>query len=328
MRVAVVSHATIDHIVRGMRKGQGRGSGDYSMEGSSSSGAMDDEEVEVEKEIITVGGPVCYAGLMVSRLDSVVPVTRVGFDFRDYADILSRYGMSIPSEAFCDLPTTRFRLVIREHDRQRRVLYLLARCADITQDMLGDEGFDACIVSPVIGEISIDTIMVIAERSNFTFLDPQGLLRRVDGIDGHISLEGSGLDLNRLMVDVMKVDLDEAYALTGIYGLDSLYRLGKYTKTAAVLSMDNRVFMYSKGRVYELTTDAVNSRDSTGAGDIFAGAYTSAYMSSRDAVWALAYGVAAACIALGSGRVGLDKVPSSKRDVEDHAYILLERVKH
>ncbi|MFN4336943.1 MAG: PfkB family carbohydrate kinase [Candidatus Nitrosocaldus sp.] len=333
MRIAVASHATIDHIVRSMRKGLGRDCYDYSITSSPSSEVMEDEE-----EVITVGGPVCYAGLMVSRLgNNIIPVTRVGSDFRGYADMLSsRYGMNIPSQAFCDLPTTKFRLVIKEYDsRQRRSLYLLARCADITLDILDQEGFDACIASPVMDEISIDTIMALAKRSNFTFLDPQGLLRRVDGVDGHISLKGRDLDLdlnlnlNKLMVDVMKVDLDEAYALTGVYGLDSLDRVGKYSKTAAVLSMDNRVFMYSKDRdrVYELTTDIVSSRDSTGAGDIFAGAYTSAYMSSRDAVWALAYGVAAACIALSSGRIGLDKIPS-KRDVEDHAYILLERVKH
>ncbi|MEM1941388.1 MAG: PfkB family carbohydrate kinase [Candidatus Nitrosocaldus sp.] len=326
MRIAVASHATIDHIVRTMRKSLDTDrSGDDGMGGSCS------EVMKDEEEVITVGGPVCYAGLMVSRVcDSMIPVTRVGFDFKGYADMLSnRYGMSIPLRAFCDLPTTRFRLVIRmDGTRQSRSLYLLARCADITQDMLGDqEGFDACIVSPVVDELDIDAIMALAKRSNFTFLDPQGLLRRIDSIDGHVSLRSTDLDPSRLRMDAIKVDLDEAYALTGMHGLDSLHRLSKYSDTV-VLSMDNRVFMYNNGRVYELTTDIIASRDSTGAGDIFAGAYTSAYMSSRDAVWALAYGVAAAYIALSSGRIGLDKVPNSKRDVEYHAYTLLERVKH
>lgn len=319
MRIAVASHATIDHIVRG--KGTDR---DYYYDGIGGSGSREWDE------IVTIGGPVCYAGLMVSRLHDLIPLTRVGLDFKAYADTLSRrYGMSIPLKAFCDLPTTRFRLVMMDgnDDRQRRSLYLLARCADVTLDMLDDHDLDsdACIVSPVIDEISMDTISVLAKRSNFTFLDPQGLLRRVDDVDGSVSL--TRVDLNGLRVDAIKVDLDEAYALTGIHGLDSLHMLSRYSD-AVVLSMDNRTFMYRRGKVYELATDILASRDSTGAGDIFAGAYTSAYVSSRDAVWALAYGVAAAYIALSSNRLGLDKVPNSSKDVEHHAYTLLERVKH
>lgn len=308
--VAVVSHATIDHIVRGEVEDDGKGEG------------------AGEGEVITVGGPVCYAGLMASRYaHNTIIVTRVGTDFAGHADMLRRrYGMHIPSEAFCGLPTTRFRLVMSmEGGRQRRTLYLIARCADITQEVL-DVEYDACIVSPVMGEVGIDAIRTIVRHSGFTLLDPQGLLRIV-GEDGRVSLVRSK-DMDGLRVDAMKVDADEAYALTGRYGLGSLNGLSRYSDIV-ILSMDNRVFMYSSGKdaVYELTTDMLRSRDSTGAGDIFVGAYVSAYISSRDPVWALCHGTAAAYIALGSGMLGLDKVPHS-REVEEYARMLLERVKH
>ena len=323
MRIAVASHATIDHIVR-MDLGldvdeEGDGAGSDGGAGVHTSGS----------EIITIGGPVCYASLMASRLHDIVLVTRVGIDFRGYADTLSRrYGISIPSTAFCNLPTTRFRLVIMvDGNRQSRSLFLLARCADITQDTIEEHlraGVDACIISPVINEISMDAMRVLSGSSGFTFLDPQGMLRRVDSRDGSISLMRSS-NLKELRIDAMKVDLDEAHALTGIHGYSSLNILGKYSDTV-VLSMDNRVLMRSRGKVYELATDMIASRDSTGAGDIFAGAYTSAYVSNRDVEWALCYGVAAAYIALASGRLGLDKVPCNSKDVEAHAYMLLERV--
>ncbi|MEO9365513.1 MAG: PfkB family carbohydrate kinase [Nitrososphaera sp.] len=322
MRVAVASHATIDHIVR-MDLGL-----DADEEGDSV--GSDGADVHARGgEIITIGGPVCYASLMASRLHDIMLVTRVGIDFRGYADTLSRkYGISIPSTAFCDLPTTRFRLVMMvDGNRQSRSLFLLARCADITQDTIEEyirAGVDACIISPVINEISMDAMRALSGSSGFTFLDPQGMLRRVDSRDGSISLMGSS-NLKELRIDAIKVDLDEAYALTGMHGYSSLNILGKYSDTV-ILSMDNRVLMRSRGKVYELTTDIIASRDSTGAGDIFAGAYTSAYVSNRDVVWALCYGVAAAYIALASGGLGLDKVPCNSKDVEDHAYMLLERV--
>ncbi|MEM4144726.1 MAG: PfkB family carbohydrate kinase [Candidatus Nitrosocaldus sp.] len=320
LRIAVASHATIDHIVRmdldldGGGVGTGNEEGDVHTRGG---------------EVITVGGPACYASLMASRLHDTMLVTRVGIDFREHADTLSkRYGLSIPSTAFCTLPTTRFRLVIRvDGNRQSRSLFLLARCADITLDTIEEEyvhaGVDACIISPVINEISMDAMRMLSS-SGFTFLDPQGMLRRVDSRDGSISLMSSS-NLKELRIDAIKVDLDEAYALTGTHGYSSLNILGKYSEVV-ILSMDNRVLMRSRGKVYELATDMLVSKDSTGVGDILAGAYTSAYISNRDVVWALCYGVAAAYIALASGRLGLDKVPCNSKDVDDHAYMLLERV--
>lgn len=332
MRIAIASHATIDHIVR-MDRHDHLDAEDAEDEDSSagSRGGADAHARELrEDEVITVGGPVCYASIMTNRLvHDIIPVTRVGMDFRGYAEMLSsRYGISMPSKAFCDLPTTRFRLVMRMvGNRQSRSLFLLARCADITQDTLEEYlqvGLDACIISPVINEISMDAMRAFVRYSGFTFLDPQGMLRRVDSRDGSISLMSSS-NLKELRMDAIKVDLDEAYALTGIHGPDSLHVLGKYSDTV-MLSMDNRVLMRSKGKMYELATDMITSRDSTGVGDIFAGAYTSAYVSNRDVVWALCYGVAAAYIALASGRLGLDKVPCKSKDVEGHAYMLLERV--
>jgi sugar/nucleoside kinase (ribokinase family) len=295
-RVAVVSHATIDHIFR--------------------------DGIEV----VTVGGPICYSGLMVKHcMHDLIPITKVGNDFlsmnvREVDYILSS------KNALSDKPTTRFRLVIDSSNARR--LFLLKRCEDISYDdvaMSIRNGLDACIVSPVINEISIDIIRLIASTSGFTILDPQGLVRRVMD-DGSIVITSSMLDVGSLSIDALKVDHSEAYALTSLYGLDALNRLSN-SCSIAILTIDNNVLMSYNGNVYRLTIDMVdNSIDSTGVGDIFTAAYTLAYIEDRDALWALCYAASASYIALTSNRFGIYKVPYAD-DVERYAYILEERVR-
>jgi sugar/nucleoside kinase (ribokinase family) len=295
-RVAVVSHATIDHIFR--------------------------DGIEV----VTVGGPICYSGLMVKHcMHDLIPITKVGNDFlsmnvREVDYILSS------KNALSDKPTTRFRLVIDSSNARR--LFLLKRCEDISYDdvaMSIRNGLDACIVSPVINEISIDIIRLIASTSGFTILDPQGLVRRVMD-DGSIVITSSMLDVGSLSIDALKVDHSEAYALTSLYGLDALNRLSN-SCSIAILTIDNNVLMSYNGNVYRLTLDMVdNSIDSTGVGDIFTAAYTLAYIEDRDALWALCYAASASYIALTSNRFGIYKVPYAD-DVERYAYILEERVR-
>lgn len=295
-RVAVVSHATIDHIFR--------------------------DGIEV----VTVGGPICYSGLMVKHcMHDLIPITKVGNDFlsmnvREVDYILSS------KNALSDKPTTRFRLVIDSSNARR--LLLLKRCEDISYDdvaMSIRNGLDACIVSPVINEISIDIIRLIASTSGFTILDPQGLVRRVMD-DGSIVITSSMLDVGSLSIDALKVDHSEAYALTSLYGLDALNRLSN-SCSIAILTIDNNVLMSYNGNVYRLTLDMVdNSIDSTGVGDIFTAAYTLAYIEDRDALWALCYAASASYIALTSNRFGIYKVPYAD-DVERYAYILEERVR-
>jgi len=295
-RVAVVSHATIDHIFR--------------------------DGIEV----VTVGGPICYSGLMVKHcMHDLIPITKVGNDFlsmnvREVDYILSS------KNALSDKPTTRFRLVIDSSNARR--LFLLKRCEDISYDdvaMSIRNGLDACIVSPVINEISIDTIRLIASTAGFTILDPQGLVRRVMD-DGSIVITSSMLDVGSLSIDALKVDHSEAYALTSLYGLDALNRLSN-SCSIAILTIDNTVLMNHNGNVYRLMLDMVdNSIDSTGVGDIFTAAYTLAYIEDRDALWALCYAASASYIALTSNRFGIYKVPYAD-DVERYAYILEERVR-
>ena len=288
MDVTVVSHMTIDHI----------------------------QSNRLNKE--TVGGPVTYSGLMIKSFSHDVNLlTKIGIDF-DYKDLLSRKGLFISDNCQTDELTTRFKIVINGNERK---LFLLARCVDLTVHDVNVDS-DGCIVSPIIGEVNCDVINKLSKRTNIMFLDPQGLLRKVrDG--GRCYVEKSIIDLSKLNIDVIKVDKEEAFALTGLRGIDAIYKL--YVKTA-IMTIDNRTLMLHNQHLYEIITETVDAIDSTGAGDIFAGAYVSAYMKSNDVQWALCHGVAASIVALKTNKVGIEKLPARK-EAEEYASILHNNIR-
>lgn len=283
MKIAVVSHTPIDQI-------QNRGI-----------------------NTVTVGGPTCYSGLMIKSLSHDVNIiTKIGMDF-DFKDMLSRKGLVISDNCISDKPTTRFKIVI---DGNQRKLFLLARCADITVGDI-DTDADACIVSPVINEVSSDVIVEMSKRTSFLFLDPQGFVRKVRD-DGSCYVDKTAMDLSKLKIDAIKVDREEGFALTGSHGIDALYKLPVKT---GIMTINNRTLMFHNQHLYEITSDMVDTKDSTGAGDILAGAYTSVFVETNDAQWALCYGVAAAVMALRTNKTGIEKIPN-KKDVEEYASVL------
>lgn len=280
MKIAVVSHTPIDHI---------------------QSNNID---------TVSVGGPTCYSGLTIKSLSHDVSlVTKIGADF-EYREMLEQKGLIISDNCVSDKPTTRFKIVIDENERK---LFLLAKCADITVEDV-DFDTDACIISPIINEVSPDVIDKMPKRTNFTFIDPQGFVRKVRD-DGSCYIDKTTIDFSKLKIDAIKVDREEAFALTGLRSTDALYKLPVKT---AIMTISNRTLMLHNQRLYEITTDAVSAKDSTGAGDILAGAYTAAFVQSNDAQWALCYGVAAAVMSLKTNRVGIEKIPCRK-DVEEYA---------
>lgn len=280
MKIAVVSHTPIDRI---------------------QSSNID---------TISVGGPTCYSGLMIKSLSHDVSlVTKIGADF-EYREMLGQKGLIISDNHVSDKPTTRFKIVIEGNERK---LFLLARCADITVDD-ADFDTDACIISPIINEVSSDVISKMSKRTNFTFIDPQGFVRKVRD-DGSCYIDKTTVDFSKLNADAIKVDREEAFALTGLRSTDALYKLPVKT---AIMTISNRTLMLHNQRLYEIATDTVSVKDSTGAGDILAGAFTSAFVQTSDAQWALCYGVAAAVASLKTNKVGIEKIPCRK-DLEEYA---------
>jgi len=263
MKLGIVSHTAIDHIVSN------------------------------NKEEVTVGGPTYYAGLTIKQFGlNLALMTKVGYDFKyTYLPIDNRYRVD-------DAPTTRFRLFINNYSRR---LFLLARCKDIEVDDIVDT--DCCIVSPIINEINNNVFKHIIKRSSIRLLDPQGFVRVVKNNECYI--ERREIDIQE--IDIIKVDENEAYALTGLHGIDALKRLK--TKIS-ILTDKDKSLMLCNDKLYSIEFESIKSIDSTGIGDIFMGIYAVYYMKEKDPILALAGGVAGALLALKNNRFGIDKIPN------------------
>jgi sugar/nucleoside kinase (ribokinase family) len=271
--------------------------------------------------VISVGGPTSYCGLMAKEFDFRVKlITKIGLDFpNDFKELLDKKGLTISSRYIStNNPSTRFKLVLRDHERD---LFLLARCDDITAEDV-ELDTDACVVSPIINEIRADALAKISHQTGFIFLDPQGFVRKFRN-DGSCYIGRTEMNISRSEIDVIKVSEEEAFALTGTNGVDALRRLKIET---AVLTSRNKTTMLHREKIYEVTTDVVETRDSTGVGDIFAGAYTCAFVKNNDARWALCFGIAAAVTALKTNTTGISKIPTRK-DVEGYASTLHDSMK-
>ncbi len=267
-----------------------------------------DHIVSNDKEEVRIGGPTYYAGLTIKQFGlNLALMTKVGYDFKyTYLPIDNRYRVD-------DAPTTRFRLFINNYSRK---LFLLARCKDIETDDIVDT--DCCIISPIINEISTNVFKHIIKRSSIRLLDPQGFVRVVR--NNECFIERREIDIQE--IDIIKVDENEAYALTGLYGIDALKKLK--SKISILTNKDKSLMLYND-KLYSIEFEPIKSIDSTGIGDIFMGIYALYYAKDRDPILALAGGVAGALLALESNKFGIDKIPS-KEMIERKADELYKKI--
>lgn len=269
------------------------------------------------RRVTSVGGPPCYSGLVCSRLGlDVTPLTKVGNDFPDEQTVwLSRNGISIGAEdRSLTRPTTRFRI---ERSGEDRTLTIEARCEDIASSQLREMRYDASLVSPIAGEVSAGLLTEISARSDFTFLDPQGFVRRFDS-SGRVSV-GELEDRSIIpKVDALKMDRAEARSLTGKdepkEALSKLASVG--VRKALVTSGAQTCFVLDGRRVYGVSVPKAQVVDTTGAGDVMAGTIVAVYLRTRDFLWSACFGVAASSLSL--HLIALGKVDLSM-SVDDEA---------
>lgn len=252
------------------------------------------------RQITSVGGPPAYSGLICSRMGhDVTPLTKVGSDFPDEQALwLARNGVAFrPTERSTSKPTTRF---IISNAEEERTITLVSRCEDLSgSQMPSNARFNAALVSPVAGEVSVSLLEEITSKSDFTFLDPQGFVRRFDG-EGKMRVGTLGDKRILSMVDAVKMDRAEAEALTGRRepkeALQKIASLG--VRKAIVTNGSNPSHVLDGSRIYEVDVPVVKVVDSTGAGDILGGATVSWYVKTRDFLRSACFGIAASSLSL------------------------------
>ena len=253
----------------------------------------------------SIGGPPTYAGLMAKQFGlDVLAVTKVGYDFPDeYIIWLSRSQLNLAPESRSNKrPTTRFRIDLQE---DTRILRLLTRCEDLEQQQLSSS--DAIIVSGIANEISSSFIEKAGKLTKFLFLDPQTILRS-------FSPEGScliGPPRNHHLLSMatcLKADLEEATLLTGKKDrLTAVKDLLDFGIQIVLITGKGEVLMGTKGEYYLVASSPSEVIDTTGAGDIFAGAFVSSLLKTADPLWASCVALAASSLAV--NQIGISKVP-------------------
>jgi sugar/nucleoside kinase (ribokinase family) len=280
------------------------------------------------RSITSVGGPPSYAGLVCSRFGyEVTPLTKVGNDFPDEQAIwLARNGIVLRAgDRSVSKGTTRFHI---SNAAGERTLVLRNKCEDPSSSQIPpDTRFNASLVSPVAGEVSSSLLTEVSARSDFTFLDPQGLLRSFDG-DGKVSTVPLQDRSILSKVDAIKMDRGEAEALTGKHdpkeALQKLASIG--LRKALVTHGPESCHVLDGSRIYEVAVPRVAVVDSTGAGDILSGATVSWYLKTRDFLRSACFGIAASSLSLQMIALAKIDLPMSVDDSALRLYSLASPV--
>jgi len=245
-----------------------------------------------------VGGPACYGSWTARNLKLAVELfTKFGSDFPQ--EYLSKNKINY-HDALSKMPTTKFKIYIKGSDRS---LYLDQQCEKIDYS---NTDADGTLISPVFDELSEKTFELIKQNSNFTFLDPQGFLRRVDS-NNKIFLEKTNLDLSK--ISAIKVNVDEITKLVGSADEDAMKTLQKRGIEHVLFTNKREISMLVKDRIYSITLPNKEVYDTTGIGDIFCATFCSTILKENDFFWAFCFAGGAAQAALESNQIGLQKVP-------------------
>ena len=265
-----------------------------------------DTIVSDNSHIISLGGPPSYSGLTARNLGADVSLlTKYGKDLPlELLILLKNNNLRISKEALSkEYPTTRFK-IIQTFDK--RELYLESKCDNLEKEELFG---DAALVSPIAGEVDLSLLSYIRNRFDTIYLDPQGFIRKFEP-DGRCFLSNS--DVNFLKyVDILKVDYEEAFAITKARNsLEVFNFLSKIGVKIVIYSNGAKgVSLMFDNSIYDIPVMMKKKAiDTTGLGDIFAGAFLASYALEDDPLWSACIGVSASSLAL--GKPGLSKIPN------------------
>ncbi|MGA2666337.1 MAG: PfkB family carbohydrate kinase [Nitrososphaerales archaeon] len=291
-------------------------------------GFMTIDRIELPvRTISSVGGPPSYAGLLCARFGlDVTALTKIGTDFPDEQVVwLSRNGLHLKAvDRSTTKKTTRFKLVVTGDER---VLYLLERCEDMGVEQVTDAHYNAALISPLAGEITPAVFDEVRRRSDFCFLDPQGYVRSFDA-SGKVGISPWYDERVMGSIDALKMDMAECQAITGKTSpAEAFERLSaRNIRKAVITSGGNPAMILDGTRIMRVEVPRVKVVDSTGAGDVFAGALLTCFLRSRDFLWSCCFGIAASSLSLSAIALGKVDLPRSVDQVARRLYASAETV--
>jgi len=246
----------------------------------------------------TLGGPPTYVSLAARKLGAKVSVvSKVGEDFPSgYIDWLVNRGVDLSAlKKVGGTSTTSF--MLNYHKDGERQLILKNRAPPIVvEDIPCSLEAKVIHIAPIANEISHDVVVKLRGLTNIVSLDPQGFLRHFDE-EGKTYLQRMENPKFLEKIDIFKSSQREIEAVTGESDpLQAIRRIYEYgVKTVIVTRGMEGSLLYVKGKCYRVPAAIPKVVvDTTGAGDVFTGAFLAEYIQEKDPVWCVCVGSAAA----------------------------------
>ena len=246
----------------------------------------------------TLGGPPTYVSLAAKKLGADVSViSKVGVDFPDkFRQFLERRGVDLSGLKKDENALTTSFLLDYESSGERNLI-LRNRAPSIEADDIPDVLNTKVVhVAPIANEIPHETLRKLKAFGSIVSLDPQGFVRKFK--ENVKVCHGQHKDPEVLKgVDVLKASYDEAKAITGQTNLVGIVKnfIKKGIKIiiitrgaeATLLCVEDKMFSVPSAKPRAVV-------DTTGAGDVFIGAFLTMFVRGEEPLWCACMGSAAA----------------------------------
>jgi len=154
---------------------------------------------------------------------------------------------------------------------------------------------NAIHVAPIANELALNVIKKLRTLTNILSLDPQRFLREFDKF-GNVKLRKWDDSEILEQIDIYKSSLREIEIITGATNLRSamkqIHNIGPKMVLVTKGIMGSTLFFEERFHDIPSCKPRV-ALDSTGAGDVFIGAFLAEYIKGKDAFWCACVGSAA-----------------------------------
>jgi len=231
-----------------------------------------------------IGGSTAYAASTARRLGAdpgILTSKPRKFSFWQYYEGIPVWGKET------DGPTI-FELFY--DDDGKRSIYLRERSDTISTDDVPEEAFDvkAAFICPIMNEIPMTLFREFVSRGIRTVVTPQGFLRRPDD---------SGLVRPFLAKNIGEIAEAGAIIMSDQDHPDVIELVEMWRKTCPVIIVTHGkrgATVFNEGKSIFVPALPANEVDATGAGDVFATAFTLSWMKGRGVLESAGFASAAA----------------------------------
>jgi sugar/nucleoside kinase (ribokinase family) len=277
-----------------------------------------DELVQNGKVHTSPGGSALFTSCAAAYLGSKVGI--IGTIGEDYPPkILKRLKtLHIDIHFLRETPRPSTRFQITRNNGSRKLRLIEPGSHVVTPQ--GTCRFQGVHLGPVFNEIQSSLITTLRKRCEFLSADLQGFIRAVSG-NGTVRTVPRSLIRIIGRCDMVQASIEEARSQTR--SRDPRAILNRFLAMRvqyAIVTMGERgswLGTQRDGTYFVPPFSDRSIRDSTGAGDVFAGSWLSTYLKTKDPVWASAVGSAFASLA--SRRTGLSKFWISRTELFQRA---------